>query len=285
MEDLWGSLCLVLQPEHLSVAVCCYSCYTQAWLTHVHKECFLLFSVCVLYLGALDQPTITIPCLQKGLGQSKTCLLRMSVCVLYLCGGLADDATLHSCLVQSLGFEEGSPRLLAFGLVMGQRGGTVPNCGVSPHSHLIHGPCCHVCSCRHNKNQAYCSGHTCGTHKHTKGTKEEHRDQRSTFKGPSCDCVVLTLLDVRVKLPGQNHNVTLHLKTDNNVTRRQQQTHRMRRRRRRSSYIILGVKAERQVHGVGGDAAGGHSGRGQSCSTDTRRQQIFDLCWWEIRFG
>lgn len=66
------------------------------------------------------------------------------VCV-YLSRRSTDGpAALHSCLVDSPGLQEGPLWLLAFGLLMRQRGGAVSHAGVSPHSHLIHRPCCQV---------------------------------------------------------------------------------------------------------------------------------------------
>lgn len=47
-------------------------------------------------------------------------------------------AAVHRRLVQRPGFEEGSLRLSACGLVMGQSGGTVTDAGVSPHRHFVH---------------------------------------------------------------------------------------------------------------------------------------------------
>lgn len=96
----------------------------------------------------------------------------------------------------------------------------------------------------------------------------------STFEDPLSDCVVLALLDVFVKLPGQNHYILLHLKEP-------QETHASRlytlrqdtmlidnMLKRWSSYLALGVKAEWKAHGVSGDAVSDHRGRRQSCSRD-----------------
>lgn len=72
----------------------------------------------------------------------------MSAELLYLSGGSLDGpAAVHGSLVESLGLEDGPLRLVADSLVVGQGGGTVSDTGVSPDSHLVHGPCRQVCSC------------------------------------------------------------------------------------------------------------------------------------------
>ncbi len=109
--------------------------------------------------------------------------------------------------------------------------------------------------------------------------KESHTN--NTFEDPLCDCVVLALLDMGVKLPGQDHFVLFHLKE-------RQETHQpcVYRHRQvpnwwgvllRSSYLIMGVEAEWKAHGVLCDAVSDHRGRRQSCSRERAGQSGISL--------
>lgn len=117
----------------------------------------------------------------------------------------------------------------------------------------------------------------------------------STFEFIFFNCVVLALLDVGVKLPGENHHELFHLQEKQNSrfnvlvnmigahyeilweTQRSGLYRWVLKMTHWGSYLILGVGAEWKADRVGGYGVSTHRGRRQSCSRgEVGHSQIVD---------